>query len=268
MLRPEEKITFENFQATEPNFAHAPVECAEGPDPPDFICVDPGGRRIGVELGEWLNPKQMAANVERERQEDRFVGVIRSDTEEPPPNVELVWIDRKEDSRLEDGDAEAFRTELYSCIGELNAVAASEFDWHEPISKFEHYPALAKYLQRVRVRPRTQSQHVKGVHWIDFSAHGGAYTAQTALDTLLTLIRNKTAKYDGLHKKERLKELYLVAYYDQALIYNTPYFAPGVTLDDVAREAAAEVARNPGQFQKVFLFNALPGERRVIPLYP
>ena len=77
-----------------------------------------------------------------------------------------------------------------------------------------------------------------------------------AVNALLALIHKKTSMYAGLHAKENLSELYLVAYYDLALIHNTPYFAPNFGWDRVTAIAAAEIDKNPGAFQKVFLFDS------------
>lgn len=272
MLRPEEKITFGNFRATYPEFAGRDVACQDGPDPPDFICVDSEGWRVGVELGEWLNPKQMAANVERERLEDSFLDVLGSENEEPPKNIGLVYLGTSAGVALDKADAKTFSREMYACIEDLDHRWPENPEWHWPQgyvhNEFSNYLCLAKYLHGLDLRSRTQYPTIRGIQWIQFYARGGAYTARDAIDVLLDLLRKKTAKYAGLHQQQGLNELYLVAYYDRALIYNTPYFAPGVTLTDVARLAAAEVAQNPGPFQKVFLFNALPGERQVMRLWP
>lgn len=272
MLRPEEKITFGNFRATYPEFAGRDVACQDGPDPPDFICVDSEGWRVGVELGEWLNPGQMAANVEREQQEDSFLDVLGSENEEPPKNIGLVWLGTRAGVALDKADAETFSREMYACIGDLDHRWPKNPEWHWPQgyvhTDFSKYSCLAKYIQTLHLRSREHYPTIRGSQWICFPARGGAYSPRDAVDVLLDLLRKKTAMYARLHQQERLDELYLVAYYDRALIYNTPYFAPGVTLVDVARLAAAEVARCPGPFQKVFLFNALPQDRQVIQLWP
>jgi hypothetical protein len=84
----------------------------------------------------------------------------------------------------------------------------------------------------------------------------------------LCLLRDKTAKYADLHTKQGLAELYLIAYYNKALLYNSPYLAPDFGLSDVAAIAAAEVAKDPGAFQKVLLFNATEPGLEMFPLWP
>lgn len=152
MARPEEKLVFKAFREAAPNFAGRAVTCDEGPDPPDFVCLDSVGKRVGVELGEWLKEAQ-----------------VQSDD---------------------------------------------------------------------------------------------------AVDALLELLANKTSKYGNLHKEQNLDELYLVAYYNKALLYNPPSIAPGFGFRDVARIATSSLEKNPGPFQRIFLFNALKPGSEVIQVWP
>lgn len=272
MLRPEEKATFQNFCATWPNFAGRRVVCQEGPDPPDYVCIHSDGKRIGVELGEWLHQEQMAGGIARERRGESFTEVIRSEEVEPPENIGLAFLKTREGTRLRPEDAKTFRKELYECIEKLDRLWPRNPEWSDPQghrhTDFLRYPSVAAYVEELHLRSRERYPTIRGIQWICFPAHGGAYTPRDAVDALLNVIRKKTAMYTGLRQQARLDELYLVVYYDRALIYNTPYFAPGFDLVDITKLAAAEVAKNPGAFRKVFLFNTLPQDREVIQLWP
>ncbi len=70
------------------------------------------------------------------------------------------------------------------------------------------------------------------------------------------LYQKKAAKYIDLHAKENLNELYLIAYYNQGLFYNSPYETPYFDFNDVADVFKLWVAANSGRFQKVFLLDA------------
>jgi hypothetical protein len=69
------------------------------------------------------------------------------------------------------------------------------------------------------------------IHWIVFWNHGGAYTTDWMRDALLDNIKRKIAKYAMQNKskleQQLLAEFFLLAYYDEAVLHNTPYDAPG-----------------------------------------
>jgi len=270
MARPAELRIFASFIRGLADFAGRPVSCGNGADPPDFLCTDNEGRRIGIELGEWLNQQQMAANRAREEEEDSFIAVIESQNEEPPGHVGFVQLQRKESARLLPRDEASFRAELFECIRHVDARWPENPEWHEPMgyrcSDLSRYPTIEKHMSSVDFWPRTRVDSFWGLAWIAFPSRGGAYTPKDAVDALLVLLEKKTAKYQNLHEAQNLDELYLVAYYDQGLIYNTPYFASGFDFGDSCRLARAKIAQNPGVFQKVFLFEATASN--VVHLWP
>jgi hypothetical protein len=81
------------------------------------------------------------------------------------------------------------------------------------------------------------------------------------------LIDKKTGKYSGLHGQQNLDELYLVAYYNNALFYNTPFLALGFGFREVADLVAPTVQSSHGVFQKVFLFNAIKQDQEAIMIW-
>jgi hypothetical protein len=69
-------------------------------------------------------------------------------------------------------------------------------------------------------------------------------------------------------ERERLDELYLVVYYNSAILYNTPYDTPGFGFRDVGEVASQQLSLNPGQFQKVFLFSPIEKNGKVLEIWP
>jgi hypothetical protein len=272
MLRPEEKLVFQTFYDARPNFAGRRVNWADGADPPDVVCTDSTGALIGVELGEWLNEAQIRSNKKLERWQDSYLKVIRSQDEAPPNNFEFVWLGPKADVQLSASDGPVFRRELLSLVYQVDREWPKQLEWHSPqgafVTDLAGYPRVARYLTDLRFHPKRVSGIVRGNPWILFPARGDFYSEGDAVDALLELLRKKTARYSDLHAKESLTELYLVAYYNKALFYNSPYLAPGFGLPEVASIAAAEVAKNPGPFQRIFLFNAIKPDLEVFQLWP
>lgn len=272
MLRTEERLVFRAFHGSCPNFADRPVSWQDGADPPDVLCVDSSGQRIGVELGEWLNEDQIRSNKRLERWQDSYLRAIRSQDAEPPQNVGFVWVGPKADVHLPVADASTFRQELLTYIRQVDRDWQNQFGWRSPqgiiIKSFDGFTTLSRYLNYLHLFSKAQIKPFPGMRWIDFPNRGGAYSPKDAVDALLNLLLEKTSKYGDLHAKCGLDELYLVAYYNKALFYNSPYIAPGFDLPDVARIAAGEVEKNPGAFQKIFLFNATEPGLEVFRLWP
>jgi hypothetical protein len=272
VLRSEERRVFQAFYDVCPNFAHRPVSWTDGANPPDVLCADSAGNLVGVELGEWLNEAQIRSNKRLERWEDSYLKVIRSQDEAPPKNYGPVWVGPKPDVELSASDGESFRRELLRLVRQVDQDWPSHREWDSPqgytVREFSAYPVVARYLTDLHFHPQGRPGIIPGIRWIRFPYRGGSYSPQDAVDALLELLRDKTAKYSDLHAKQSLTELYLIAYYNKAALYNSPYLAPGLGLPEVASIAAAEVANNPRPFQKIFLFNATKPGLEVFQLWP
>jgi hypothetical protein len=272
MLRKEERLVFTALCQAHPDFAGATVNWEEGPDPPDYIGTDPADHRIGVELGEWLNEEQMGDGKRQERAEDSFFAAIRSEQEDPPHNVGTVWVFLKEEGVLPPEDATQFRAEILECIRAVDTTWTRNPERDNPQDydhiEFSAYPCLQKYLTALQFRSARRSQAHRGIAWVCFPPKGSPYTPKPAVDALLKLLEKKTKKYANLRAALNLDALYLVAYWNRGLIYNSPFLAGGFDFQDVARLAREAVARNPGPFQKIFLFNALPQDLDLAELYP
>ena len=272
MLRQEEKLVFQTFYDAHPNFAGRPVSWADGADPPDVLCADSVGRHVGVELGEWLNEAEIRSNKRQERWQDSYLKVIRSQEEAAPRHFGIVWLHIRPGVHLSTSDGPVFRQELFRLVSQVDDDWPAHCEWRGPrgalVREFSGYPCLARYLIDVRFHPRWGSGVAPGMRWIGFRPRRGAYSPTDAVDALLELLREKTAKYSGLHTKHGLTELYLIAYYNKALFYNSPYVAPSFGLEEVARIATDVVAKNSGPFQKIFLFNATKPGLDVFQLWP
>jgi hypothetical protein len=272
MLRGEEKLVFAALCQAHPEFAGVMRRWEEGPDPPDFIGTDPMGRRIGVELGEWLNQEQMRQSKLRERIEDSFLAAIRSENEEPPQHVGHVWLSLKEERVLPAEEATQFRDEILDCIRAADIASTGDPEWDSPqghnYSDFSSFPSLQRYLTGLRFWSARRRGAYKGIAWVGFPSRGGPYTPKSAVDALLELLIKKTKKYADLYATANLDKLYLVVYWNQGLIYNTPFFAPGFGFQEIARLAAESLAGRAGPFQKILLFNALPQDLDLAQLHP
>jgi len=55
--------------------------------------------------------------------------------------------------------------------------------------------------------------------------------------------------------ESELSGFYLLAYYDEAVLHNTPYDAPGFGFREIAAILASELAANSHPFDKVFLYS-------------
>ncbi len=254
-----EKTLFDFFEKLCPSFAGRPVTSSIGDDPPDILCTDIDGARIGVELGEWVNEIQIAIRKTQEVVERSFSSVIRSDEELPPQHIGISWIGLKEQTQLKPADATSFRTEIYALVDRSDHAWRTNSEVNGPQgylhTDFSGYPTVAHYVRSLHFHPRTLPR-TKGGDWLTFPMPGGAYSPQTALDALEVLYNKKAVKYGDLHTKGNLSELYLVAYYDQGLAYNSPYKTSNFGFDGVEHVFKRWVAANPGRFQRVFLLDA------------
>src|SRR4051794_27041976 len=78
--RDHERALFKTFLALEPEFAGEPLADWQQPedekDFPDIKGTSVSGRKIGVEIGEWLNEDEMRAAKRKERTEAEFLAAI------------------------------------------------------------------------------------------------------------------------------------------------------------------------------------------------
>jgi hypothetical protein len=258
-----EAANFEAFRRAFPNFAGRTLtNITWGGDPPDVMCSDNQGNRIGVELVQWLNKAQTAASKKRIALEKSYNDVIQSGCVQPPTNIGRIFLYAR--IPLVPKKSLAFRKELYECA---EHVAAKYPEWEDTqgymFTDFGGYSCLAEHLEGLDFySTRIRSLAPSAIEWIVFRNNGGAYTTDWMRDALLENIKRKIAKYAKPHNKlkleqQRLSEFYLLAYYDEAVLHNTPYDAPGFGFTAIVALVASELAANPHPFDKVFLYSPL-----------
>jgi len=96
-----------------------------------------------------------------------------------------------------------------------------------------------------------------GENWIRFPARGGWFTEDAALESLYELLADKTERYGGAGTG--FDQLCLVAYYNSALIYNTPLETPHFGFKNAADWAKGIIDDDPAPFHRIFLFVAING---------
>jgi hypothetical protein len=261
---------FQAFYEIEPNFAGRLMkEWAKGADPPDIVCVDLTGNRIGVELTEWVNGNLMASEKARQELQDSFSRIVCSDRETPPQNIENITVGLKTDAIPPASEQEEFRRELFNCVRNKDAAwpPGRSLQSHLQLD-FAEYPILRKYITWIEYWPCRRLQRSKGSVWVRLPARGRFYTPQEMLDTLIANIAKKIGKYSTLHQQQKLDELYLIVFYSKGLLWNPPYSALGWGFRDIANAVSDMLSQNPGPFQKVFLFSPVEKDQKVLQVWP
>ncbi len=279
--RAHEKAIFEAFLKADPRFAGEEIADWEQPSDenefPDVICRLTSGRRVGVELGEWLNEAEMQAAKSMERIQASILAAVGEQGENSTENIYLVWLLPKSKARIEPSDVDQFRRQLFQCIQECDQRWPRERFWHSPQGhcvsgdELAAYPAVAKYLHGVQLFPSERyegwppnGRTVKrrwpvGHDWITFRARGGSYSEETMLQPLRKLLSQKKERYGAAGLG--FDHLSLVVYYNQALLYNSPVETAGFTFDQPLAAAAQFLGDDPDPFHSIYLFVAVDSGR-------
>jgi len=194
---------------------------------PDIVCIDRLGKRIGVEMTEWLHEQQT-------RDFSRWEKVIR-DLEFPGD-----WtIDLYLDPFGRDCDV----TDRARLVAEISRIIKEEISrptvWDSGLLSFAlsgialagRAPIAAKYCNVI-------AGHKPGSGRLILQG-GGAFSPDDAALALKTVISKKASKasYSKLKQSLGLRALYLLVFYDIAILKNTP------NLDvDVERAASSAVS--------------------------
>lgn len=284
--RAGERILFELFLKTNPNFAEEPIHewTQPGQDPPDILCLTSSGRRIGVELGEWLNQRQMTEAKGREAIQDSILAAIGRQPDNDLENIYYAWMQPRQRARVKPEDVQVFRLEILKLAYYIDQRWEQEPDWWSPqgllYTDFSLFPTVGKYLDSVTIFPRLQyagwppngqsekRQWPAGCDWLVFRCNGGAYSERSSVDALLEIIARKIAKYTLKPPETQMDSFYLLVHYNQALLYNTPVETLSFTYADAARVASRLIGDDSGAFQKVFLLLAVEPGQKMFQLYP
>ena len=271
--RAQERAIFEAFLKIEPKFAGEEIanwaQPTDEKEFPDVICMSKSGRRIGVELGEWLNEGEIQAAKSTERLQDSLLAAVGEQGPNNTENIYLVWLRPKARARIEPTDFGDFRHQLFACLGEFDRRWPAEQFWHSPRShlvagdELTPYPILARHLNGIRLFPRgvygrkTKRQWPEGIDWIKFPSRGGTFSKETMFRPLLQLLADKKEHYGATD----FDHLSLVVYYNQALLYNSPVETPRFGFQDVAAAAAQSLEGGADPFHSVYLFVAVDSGR-------
>lgn len=242
------------------------ADWAQPPDErdfPDVIGTTASGRRIGVELGEWLNEAEIAASKRTQKAQDAMLAVIGAQGANTTAHVGSVWLLRRTGAAVRPEDEGSFREQLFTCI---QTCDADDNLWRSPAgyfvasSELSAYPTLARYLNGLTLHRRDRGEcWPEGIAWIRFPSRGGAYSADTMLQPLLRLVDKKRGHYprgrSGFH------HLSLVVFYNRAVLHNSPVETLDFKFEDAVRLARDTISRDSGPFDSAFVFDATASDR-------
>ncbi|MFL6284430.1 MAG: hypothetical protein ACJ74Q_14900 [Pyrinomonadaceae bacterium] len=251
-----EKLIFDAFLEATPDFKAAMASYTQpDDDPPDILCSMNDGQHIGFELKEWLNEEQMREAKGRERLQESIFEAIA----EYPPNsyqhIAYLWLFPRTKLRVKEADREAFRTELFTLIEEIEVRWPNEPMWHSPqghrVTDLTHYPTASKYLHNVEFFPQEFRGGWAGSRrWIRFPNWGGSYSPTPMVNALLETVAASIDYYRGTRLGY---EFNLLIHYSQALLYNYSVETSEYKIDDAARAASDAVGDDPGRLTKIYL---------------
>ena len=163
LKRDRERSIFEAFLATLPTFIGEPLRTSHQPDDerefPDIVAEAVSGRRVGVELGEWLNEKQMREAKADERLRASILEILGDQEPNTTQHIRFVWLHPRTGVRISPTDAGAFREQVYACIHECDRRWQSEPYWNSPAgallasADLAAFPVLANYLSGIKLWP-------------------------------------------------------------------------------------------------------------------
>jgi hypothetical protein len=139
--REHERALFTAFLDIEPNFAGEYLADWRQPedesDFPDIIATSVTGRKIGVELGEWLNEGEIHAAKQKERLEEGILSAIGDQGRNPTQHIRVVWLHPKPKTRIAPADVAEVRRQLFACILECDQRWPNERFWKVAIGSPE-----------------------------------------------------------------------------------------------------------------------------------
>ena len=266
--RQHEGALFEAFLAVAPKF------CGEGlthwyqhedeREFPGIIGETVTGRRIGVEIAEWLNEEETQAAKRKERLEQLVIEAIGDQGKNPTRHIRFVWL--HPNGRVSPPDVAGFRKQLFACIGECDRRWPNEPHWrigHKLAGdELAQYPVLSKYLNAIRLWPADGEQWSD--NWITFPLLVRAFDQDTMFKPLTEIVGDKISRY-GSHGTG-FDDLTLLVIYNRAAIYNSPPETLSHTFEDAVEQLQQLIEGNRGPFSRVLLYIALEPGARVLPV--
>jgi hypothetical protein len=269
--REHERALFAAFLEVAPEFSGERLADWKQPEDerefPDIVATSVKDRKIGVEIGEWLNEEEIQAAKQKERLEETFLNAIGDQGQNPTRNIRYIWLRPKSNARIASADRSGFRDQLFASILECDRRWPSERFWkvgHQLSGEeLTPYPMLAKYLNAIKLWPADGGQWER--NWITFPMRGGFFDRETMLKPLRKLVTEKIGHYSAT--RTGFDDLSLLVIYNLAAIYNSPVETPFHTFDDAAAELKQVIAENRGPFDRVFIYIALEPGARVLQVW-
>ena len=274
-----ERAIFDAFLRAYPSFAATVKRPPDQPDAqfPDVIVTLADGSQIDFELGEWLHEEQMRQGKRRGQMATAMATAIEQAIGEQGENASehfrfVMLMLRPDGPRFQSADEKDFRAEIWRLIEETERRWPNEPDWHDPqglhVRDFSTYPALAQYLSLILFSPlivgqSRREQYPAHAPWIVVDLPGGAYTPNTALDALENIFQEKIAHYGPLSRTTNL-----LVFFNQAILYNTPWHGVGVgKFGDVAA-AAVQMVTGQSRFARIYLLSAVEPDLEAYEIFP
>jgi hypothetical protein len=272
----DEQGVFKRFLETQRNLTRQHwLYAGANHERPDFVLSE---EKIGVELAEWIHPKQMKVARETERfeaeinQAAEHSGLIEfTKSFELSPNTRFkivlsvrTIIPRRSKERV-----------IRGLLDYLRAAKKPETDRERKFgvgfSSGELPKNLTPYFCSVRIIEAPSRNFNFGIT-VNRSASFNPYDAVLALlDQIQSKVLTKRELYSNTKAEKKLQHLWLLLHYGRAMHYNTPYDGLGLKegrpLDErtnrqIIVERAGEFIGEigAGPFDRVFLlFDMTPG---------
>src|SRR5881628_2506419 len=111
--REYEAAVFKAFLNIKPDFADEPIsgwtQPADEKEFPDVICTTESKKRIGVEIGEWLNEEQLTHAKSMERVQAAYLQAIGSQGDNTTDNIYFIWLHPRPKARIKPIEVEPLR---------------------------------------------------------------------------------------------------------------------------------------------------------------
>ncbi len=270
-----EHSIFGMFLRAHPSFASTVVLPTHQPaaDFPDVIVSLIDHSQVDFELGEWVHEEQIGQGKRREQVVSTIERAIGEQGKNTSDHFRSVMLELRPDcQQLKSADMERFSAEFWGLIEETERRWSNEPFWHDPqgrlVREFSSYPTLARYLSTVVFDPLLAGQtwrkkYPVDLPWIYVDSPGGAYSSSTALGALRTILQSKIAHYGRLSRTTDL-----IVYFNQAIVYNTPWYGPAVRgFGDVAA-AAAHMVAGQSRFNRIYLLCAVEPQPEAYEIFP
>jgi hypothetical protein len=304
-----ELAVFACFLEAHPSFAADIASYGPAPDDFPDIAVNLKSGSMGFELGEWLHARQMAEAKRKESLRAKLRYVLDPCLGHRPRNFVHVAIDVR-DAIFDERDGDPLRGEFSHMVLDVDESWCREPLTQQagyPLSDFARYPSIGKYVESMLFWPRNpRAERIiskaldnalndpeitrlleqsageakawieatgyqladsrQADAWINFPLGGGAYSSESALQALTEILKKKTTRYAG----RQTGDLCLIIYYDEAVLYNTPYKdRKRGTFADFAYEAGQFlIGRDTTPFGKIYLLRALRPDPEVFEIWP